>query len=377
MRVRIGRRGRATGTDAVSVVTVLAGLRASASTGCLTVLHGPSGQTARLFLLDGAVYAASVEHYDFPVGRRLLAGGLLDEAQVAAIEATTPPVHPDFGRVAVARGWTGVEDIGRLHREFVLACAGAVLAATEVTCSFEPGIVSSDFCTLPIDVEALEATALLRAERRDAVWEAVAPGLDPGVCIVERRLDAAVVAGGAPELAAMLASLDGERTVDQSAAHCGFSRAEAVHLIGALIAQGQAVVSARAGGTSPCLDVPEAFGRLLPEPCIAAAADEARAPDAIVGDAAEDAVQDAVDDTAEAHVEAVGEDVDALLPDQPSCTVVPIDARELVDHERSHEADIQDRIDDLRRELRAAEERAEAIRDRLHLALAERDVHVH
>lgn len=373
MRVRIGRRGRATGTDAVSVVTVLRGLRDSASTGCLTVLHGPSGQTARMFLVDGEVYAASVEHYDFPVGRRLLAGGLLDDAQVAAIEVTTPLVHPDFGRVAVARGWTSLEDIGRLHREFVLACAGAVLAAPEVTCSFEPGIVSSDFCTLPIDVDALAATALVRAERRDLVWDAVATGLDPAVCIVERRNDAPTVAGGAPELAAMLASLDGERTVDQSAAHCGFSRAEAVHLIGALVTQGQAAVSARAGEPSPWLDVPEAFGRLLPDVVIPAAVDVERAPDGIVDEAAEDARADAADDAAEVAVE----DVDALLPAEPACRVVPIDARALVDHGPSREAGIQDRIDHLRRELRAAEARAEAIRDRLHLALAERDVHVH
>ncbi|MDD2857411.1 MAG: hypothetical protein PHU75_01930 [Candidatus Nanopelagicales bacterium] len=354
MRIRIGRRRPTSDAAlAVPVAVALERLRDTQASGCLTVSHGPSGSNARVFVLAGAVYAVALEHYDFPIALRLCSSALLDEDACAAIAMTIPREHPDFGRVAVSTGRLDVADLGRLHQELVLAAAGAVLAVDFAVTYFEPDIVTGDFCTMPIGVDALVEMVSLRRERQAAGWQVVTADADPSDCIVAATGRALPDDACAPELTAMLGALDGVRTVDQAAAACGFTRAEAVHLACALVAGGHASVSEGVGEPSRGLDVPEAFGRPV-----------------------------TVDEPAHAPALELGEP-DA--PDEPTaqCAVVDLDAQALtalvIDGTVVlHPAvDIDGEIELLRRELADAEEQASVIRARLQQALERHDVHVH
>jgi hypothetical protein len=356
MRIRIGRRRHA--DDAVhTAAAALAGVRDAQATGCLTISHRPSGSTARVFALDGAVYAVALEHYEFPVALRLGSSALLDEPAIAAIAATTPVEHPDFGRIAVATGKVDVADLGRLHQELVLAGAGAVLALDDAEATFEPGIVTGDFCTVPISVDALLEMVELRHERLCAGWQTVSGDRDPAHCIVAATGTAPAGEAFAPELTAMLAALDGARTVDQAAAACGFTRAEAVHLVSTLVALGHAEACEGSGSPDRGLDVPEAFGRT----CVA---DEPLP--------ALDSVRP-VQSEAEPEADAVPAPCDAVDLAAQELTALVIDGTVLL-----HPAmDSDGEIDLLRHELAEAEDRAAGIRTRLQQALERCDVHVH
>ncbi|MDO8732064.1 MAG: hypothetical protein Q7L55_05760 [Actinomycetota bacterium] len=237
---------------------------ADSRTGCLEVTASLSGSMARLFFVDGQVYAIELMGYDVPVGRRLVSAGLIDARQLAQLEHESDPdsTHASLGRMALERGWITADSLANIHQEFLLAGLGAVLECSEVTSRFVDGAMTNEVCTMPLNFDELQQAARIRRRRMSQEWEQIAPA--SSVSEITWNATGVLLPTGfeLPEFASLLAALALESSLDKAANALGLTRAEATHLVVGLVHAG--VVEIGEGTGLPCesILVPEAFDQV-------------------------------------------------------------------------------------------------------------------
>lgn len=258
---------RASGSTAGLNDRIVADLRsagASGRTGALVVTDHATGQAARLFLFEGGLYAVELEQFAPDVAARLRASGVstphLDES-----------ANMRAGAELLRGGRIDLEHVRRVHQEFVLAQAGAVLLLRKARSEFASDAVTDLVCTLPIPVDDVVEAVRMRQERLDDDWSAIASDAqvqalrlaDGGAQGLALAPTGAALAVGRqlPEFAAFLGQCNGRQSIDEVARACGFTRAEAVHLARVLIADGvvAAIRPPSTVATRSGLAVPEAF----------------------------------------------------------------------------------------------------------------------
>ncbi|MDP1876758.1 MAG: hypothetical protein Q8M17_04260 [Actinomycetota bacterium] len=249
------------------IVDALSGAGAQGSTGVLEVTDRGHGGTARVFLFEGGLYAVDLAGYRPPILNRLRSGGRIDaRAQVRLLDVVGPDQDQVGGATAVAEGWIPVEALGSLHQEYVLASLGAVLALPRARVKFQAGVVTDEFCTVPLRVDPLFDAVRLRAERLVSTWAVLEDLTDPATSVLAATGQRVPEGLSSPEFASFTAACDGQRGLDSVAHAVGFTRAEAVHVAVLLV---QAGVLTLHGGSEPSpssegIRVPEAFGTCAP-----------------------------------------------------------------------------------------------------------------
>lgn len=265
-------RGRAEAAASVNehVVRQLRTCADKRQTGAVVVTDQPTGQHARLFCFEGGLYAAQLTGYPTPVLARLTAAGSLDPVHVRQIESIDP-AGEHAGSIAIDQGWADPIAIGTTHQEFLLAALGAVLMTPSTKVRMESGETTALACTTPVPIADALASTAVRRDRLASDWAElmlVVSGDALGIVEAEPATLVLGLTGGSlptnltlPEFTAVLAACDGQRSIDEVAWECGFTRAEAVHLVRILVARGVLAAVSNAGVvTEPWhLRVPEEF----------------------------------------------------------------------------------------------------------------------
>ncbi|MGH8971541.1 MAG: DUF4388 domain-containing protein, partial [Actinomycetes bacterium] len=276
--------------------TVLHDLAGDAATGCLLV-RDQEGEEAEVYLRDGEIYAVSVPGRRTMLGVRLMSrGALTPEALSEALEIQRTElqgwrlgellVHLDYVDLAV------VEEFVVEHLKDALAdLLGWPIAAWK----FRKGKKTRQDVAPPTPVDRL----LDDLRDRATTWETIlaATGGPESVPLLASGAPADDVALG-PNEWALLCKVDGERTVAELAADCGFTLFEA----------GQVVMLLTSANLLELedLDEPEGWTGELVLPVIPVdVTDEAEAAEAEAAEAeARAAAEPAAAEAAEAEAEA-------------------------------------------------------------------------
>ncbi|MDO9485675.1 MAG: hypothetical protein Q7K25_06410 [Actinomycetota bacterium] len=233
---------------------------AKAATGRLAVLTA-SGGRARLFIFEGEIYAVELDGYRPPVDRRLHSGAHLDSARYDELMEAEPTVAPALrARTAVARDWVPIEVLGSVHQEFVLSAFGSVMDARVVSTKFTEGIATGEVCAMPAQMHVFVTAAGIRKTRMLEDWARVFGSLVAADCVLAPLGSELPADCQMPEFSSMFQALDGRKSLARAAFECGYTLAEAVHLVSALGVRGCVVVAAEASAqTEVELLVPESF----------------------------------------------------------------------------------------------------------------------
>ncbi|MDP2013390.1 MAG: hypothetical protein Q8L05_04105 [Actinomycetota bacterium] len=232
-------------------------IAAKGATGRLTV-RGAAGSRAHIYAFDGELYAVELEGYQPPVDLRLHSGGHLDRAQLAELVLAEPGSPAQRARTAATRGWLSIEDLGLVHHEFVLAAFGALLLTQVTSTSFTEGAATGEVCAVPVPIDVLREAAQFRQTRMAEDWSHVTDLQPAEERILQPTTGQLPDDCQLPEFVALFGELDGQKSLAQAAYRCGYTLAEAVHLVSALKMRSLLT----AGGStaeSEALLVPEAF----------------------------------------------------------------------------------------------------------------------
>lgn len=259
MAIRLGRGRRTASAREGDVLPAVPELRAAADecfTGALDFAEPAHGNRARVFVYEGGLYAVELSGYHVDPITRLVSAGLLDEhAAMVARRARHPEAE------VVQDGLVDLDAVARVHQEFLLAGAGAVVRANALCVGRVPDAVTSRLCTIPVPLDDVLEAVALRRERREATWTLVSSRLSPSEAVLRSVARDAGLPGDLAELQHFARGLDSTRSVDEVAGSLGLTRAEGVHLAATLVAAGLTAVEPRqAVVPSIALLVPEAFG---------------------------------------------------------------------------------------------------------------------
>jgi len=264
---------RAAGHDSAVVSEWRAAVEES-FTGTLEVGERAHHGHARLYLFEGSLYSVELAGYVADPITRLVTAGAISPADAAGLRSSATPE-----RVAVESGLVTIDAVARVHQEYLLASAGAVLDARLGRPRRHEGEVTGVLCTEPVSVDDVLAAAAMRRERRESTWRLVSTEATPATLVVRRTTSTDPLPSALPELAAVAGAIDGTRSVDDVACSLGLTRAEAVHLVASLVAAGFAESVPGAPVHAPDhLLVPEEFGEVtvaagLPSPAAASVMD--------------------------------------------------------------------------------------------------------
>lgn len=209
-------------------------------TGRLAVVNDTDGAQASLYLRAGKVYTAELSGYVPPVALRLLSGGHLTAKMFEELESLEPE---QVGPKAIAEGFVPPHVIEDIHRQMLLATLTHLYGWKDAHWTWEDGYESSAFT-----VSGLETNLIITAaDERIGQWETLArayPEVTKGNSIPEPGPEWSVKAGESttPEIASILQYVDGETTVAQIAAVCGFARFEIAGRLAKAIADGLLIV---------------------------------------------------------------------------------------------------------------------------------------
>jgi len=227
-------------------------------TGRLDFEFRETGAQAHVFVYRGAVYAVDLQGFAPRVGSRLVSAGRITPEAAAEL-----PPGADAGREAVRRGWIDADQLSDVHREFTVAGMGAVVQCREPRITRVPDAVTDAFCTVPLPVAPLLDSLTVRDERLLRTWAGLAPGADPAMTSFTSTSVLLPDSLDHPEVQALHRELRPGTSVDEAAERSGFTRAEAVHLLGLVAAAGCARLEPRPISSPPAdrLRTPEEFGR--------------------------------------------------------------------------------------------------------------------
>lgn len=211
--------------------------QAAMSTGVLVV---DAPLSASIALYRGFPYAVTLEGWQPDVLARLVSAGSVTQEQAEVLRVDHPGDPVAQARQAVEAGLIDAEELAVIHQELLLSALG-VLAERATIVHFDEGVTVDRMCAIPLELEPLLQTLQLRAQRSAATWQAIDAGADPGQATFICDADALPDSLRIPEVEAVVSRMASPMSVDQVAAAAGFTRAEALHIMGALVAAGVAV----------------------------------------------------------------------------------------------------------------------------------------
>jgi hypothetical protein len=239
-------------------------------TGAILARDKKTGLEASVYVYVGGIYSVELDDYQPGFVSRLIAAGHIDAARLASVRPSLDRESADLmvGRIVVDCGWISVDSLAEYHREYLLAALGAVLNCRSLKVRESKNEITSRWCILPTRIEELVAETEIRKIQLDRASEALAGEGHAGSCVLRPMGSAAPVSNGSSELDAFMRATDGVRSVDEIAAMCGFTRAEAVFHASVLTTAGVVVLAAMPEPPMEArvLRVPEEFGVLTVRP---------------------------------------------------------------------------------------------------------------
>lgn len=259
------RRSREPAPDSVSpgvidshVQHALKRARDHRQTGALRLEDRVTGAAARVFLFQGHPYAVDIDGFSPNIGARLVAAGALTREQADQVGS-----GPRAGQAAVSHGWITAEQLGAVHQELMLASFGAAVVVGRPRLDFEENAVTDMICTVPVAVDPLMESVPVRAARMEATWSTLVTSGSPSSAVFLETGVPRPQALDRAEFGALLLALSPGISLDEAAWRAGFTRAEAVHLAGILVAAHVVALSeGHVEAASDRLLVPEQFGHL-------------------------------------------------------------------------------------------------------------------
>ena len=239
-------------------------------TGAVLARDKKTGLESSVYVYGGGVYSVELDDYQPGFVSRLIAAGHIDAGRLASVRPSLDRDSADLmvGRIVVDCGWIAVERLAEYHREYLLAALGAVLDCRSLRVREVKNEVTSRWCILPTRIEELVAETDIRRIQLNRASAALAGEGHAGSCVLRPMGSASSVSNGSPELDAFMRATDGVRSVDEVAAMCGFTRAEAVFHASVLTTAGVVVLAAMPEPPKEArnLRVPEEFGSLVVRP---------------------------------------------------------------------------------------------------------------
>lgn len=209
-------------------------------TGCARINDRSRTHSAHAYFTDGKIYAVHVNGFRPAIADRMLTAGLLDQVLhdqvIAAAGGDTRSA--DIGNLAVRRGMVAQETLDAIHREILLSAVAAIATWGSTKTRFRKGQTTKTYTVPAVPVSAVLAAVDRRAQHWDTIWNALTPGCAPNQA-VPRKVDQFPVAiDHSPDTRALLAHVNGVRTVDDLAGLCGLTRFETGHLLHGLVVAG-------------------------------------------------------------------------------------------------------------------------------------------
>ena len=250
-------------------------------TGALRIVSHGDSSLGDLYFFEGRIYAAAIDGFEPGVLARLMSSELItlgDSAEILELEARLNSLSV----AVVESGLVSVDQLAAVHQEFVVASVGSLLLLHQAEVVPDSGRITSSVCTLPLDLNQILGMIEVRYRRmaQDAAalshetpQEHVSVACDhPGSVVLDRNevLSAAQVSrtdSAIPEILAMLNGADGVRSLDELAGHCGFTRAEAVHIARSLASQGLVTVVSCSNDDDHSAEVRGKHQLMVPEEC--------------------------------------------------------------------------------------------------------------
>lgn len=209
-------------------------------TGRIIVKDSTGSGQGSVYVRAGRVYAADLSGFTPAVALRLLSAGLLSEAQFTALQALPAA---EVGPTAIAHGYVDEDAVEDIHRQLLLATITHLYQWKNATWRWEDGTTTTAFTISPLDAPLVVSAA----DERLGQWDALVrnyPAVTRGNATPQPGPDWSAKAGQdtTPEIAAILAYVDGAATVAQIAAVCGFSRFEIAARLAKAVIDGLLIV---------------------------------------------------------------------------------------------------------------------------------------
>jgi len=203
-------------------------------TGYLQVQDTTGERRGRVFLEYGDVVAVLVDGYQPRLARRLTASGFVSAAGMREVLSVVEDEYdPRIAVECVTRGLVVASLVEALNREFMLSAAMTVDEWEMGDSLWVAGVRPWEGRSTPVPVPLLIIAIARRREHWARIWAGHSTATLPDRVPVRTGL-----AGYQPENAdeaAILSAVDGERTLDQVAGECGFTRFQAGHVLAGLM----------------------------------------------------------------------------------------------------------------------------------------------
>ncbi|MEP7192874.1 MAG: hypothetical protein ABI903_08415, partial [Actinomycetota bacterium] len=206
-------------------------------TGSLQVQDVTRERCGWVFLEDEDVVAVLVDGYQPRLGRRLTSSGLVgidDMSQVLTVVKNE--YDPRIAVECVTRGLVDAATMEVLYREFMLSAASSINEWDLGTYHWVADATPWEGRSAPVSVPALVNAMARREEHWAQLWKDLSAETIPDRIPVSAGRDGQYTAE-TPDESAVLAAVDGQRTVDEVAGECGFTRFQAGHLLAGLMAK--------------------------------------------------------------------------------------------------------------------------------------------
>ncbi|MFP5309181.1 MAG: DUF4388 domain-containing protein [Actinomycetes bacterium] len=220
-----------------SVADLCRGLADAGSTGTVEIDH-PDGNGAIVFR-SGRIVVAGSPAPRARLGDRLVNAALLSPEQLeqALADQRSDPARPKLGALLVERGLVTRDAIRVFVQEQILDALFEVFPWTEGTYRFDPTPLIDEEERLPVELTVDQM--LVEVSRRHSEWDqirGVIADLDAVPTFATGGSNA--TASLEPDEFAVLASVDGSRTVRELAEDLGYSEFEAARIVYGLVLLG-------------------------------------------------------------------------------------------------------------------------------------------
>jgi len=203
-------------------------------TGYLHVHDTTGERRGRVFLEYGDVVAVLVDGYQPRLARRLTASGFVSDAgMLEVLSVVEDEYDPRIAVECVTRGLVAASTVEALNREFMLSAAMAVDEWDLGDSRWVGGVAPWEGRSTPVSVPLLVIAMARRREHWAHIWTGRSTATLPDRVPVRTSL-AEYEPENADE-AAILRAVDGQRTLDQVAGECGFTRFQAGHVLAGLM----------------------------------------------------------------------------------------------------------------------------------------------
>lgn len=235
-----------------SAADLCRGLADAGATGVVEVDH-PSGQ-GRVFFDAGHICWAESPAPRARLGARLVNAAILTSEELDGALSAQADADPPakLGTLLVDRGLVGPDIVRVFVQEQILDALFELAGWGQGEFRFSPEGIPEDEVPVRLDVEDALADVARRAQEWAEIRRTV-PDLDAAPALVSGS--SSVAAALEPDEFAIMASVDGRRSVRELAADLGYGEFEAARLVHGLVVLGLVDLATAPAPTSPDLDV--------------------------------------------------------------------------------------------------------------------------